>query len=632
MSGYTIQIPVLFDMSGDTLVFGEDVGADLIASHLQFTLDMTTDTDISLNANNFAHAIRVGDQDNTDAIFYGKAHQNSTHGSAEIDLLSNKIAEAITRGKLVHIPKTGNTSNSGIPMGGRALRNADGAVDPNAIFNIYAPKFFTSVAPIGDEQKLGDAMGRIACVHLVGHPLSASIFVDDTSIQTYLETPTANTFEACLVAGAPVTFNFYNQISEQLSKVLGGSLSPNPVAASGYPGEKVNDASGTSIPALKSVLEQLLAIPGRAKHMIESRDVSGERDPTDPHKDISGLTQTGPFPIISGDKLVIYIRPKIEFSADTVAQFQSTLQGWQIPGTPLVTPYVFTAGTAHTNGVDRNQVYNDSGHWSAGSNFLGKNAWGDGGGGGQTTWQTEYGGAGNYSHSPGYLEDGTYNTQGVGDQSTPTTLGGYAGEWTQVKMPEKYALTKVVITPLYHNPTVQNQRKNPTHFGLFGTNQDPANGQDWNVVKIWSGINSTNTWYVNNTDTPLTVLFDGTLHHYKYWRFVIKQRQVADLSNNTGITSVNMFGVKETQIAGNYSTQQPSQEAVDISGLVTNVVSEGTKVYNAFPGKDNSGDNAEENKWCWMGSATSDSLTLETTDELNTSTVDLHVWKITIQL
>ena len=93
-----------------------------------------------------------------------------------------------------------------------------------------------------------------------------------------------------------------------------------------------------------------------------------------------------------------------------------------------------------------------------------------------------------------------------------------------------------------------------------------------------------------------------------------------------------MFGVKETEIAGHYSTQQPSTEAVDISGLVTNVVSQGTKVYNAFPGKDFSGDKAEQNKWCWMGSAVSDSLTLETTDEFNTSTIDLHVWKITIQL
>ena len=77
MSGYTIQIPVLFDMSGDTLVFGEDATADLIKSHIQFSLDMTTDNDISLNAAHFSHAIRVGDQDDTENLFYGYAHHLS---------------------------------------------------------------------------------------------------------------------------------------------------------------------------------------------------------------------------------------------------------------------------------------------------------------------------------------------------------------------------------------------------------------------------------------------------------------------------------------------------------------------------------------------------------------------------
>ena len=622
MSGYTIQIPVLFDMSGDTLVFGEDsTGGDFITSHLDFTLDMRTNNDISLNAQHFRHAIRVGDQDETENLFYGNAHINSTHGSAEIDLLCNKIAEAITRGNLVHIPKQGNHSNSGIPMGGRSLRNATGAVDPNSVFNLYAPKYDTSIAPIGDEQKLGDAMGRVACVHLVGHPLSASIFVDDTSIQTYLETPSNKTFEACLVAGAPVTFNFYNSISEQLSKVLGGSLSDTPLEAGGQ-GSAVFDASGRSIPALKSVLEQLLTIPGRAKEMIESRDISAG--------DISGQTVTGPFPMISGDKLVMYIRPKLVFDTDTVAQFQSTLQGWKLPGTPLVKPYVFSAGTAHTNGINRNQVYNSSGHRSQGFNWMGKNAWGNGGSGGATSWQTEFNGV--HSTAPGYLEDGTYNTAGVGDQVTSTNIGNYAGEWSQVRMPEKYALTKLEIKPIYNNPTSTAQQINPSKFALFGSNDDPANGQPWNLIKQWSDINSTNTWYVDGVNTFITTNFDASIHQYKYWRFVINRRQVSDISMNTGIESINLTGVKSTEIALPYSVQQPSQEAVDISGLVTNVVSEGTKIYSAFPGKSGNGDNAEENKWCWMGSDTSDSLTLETTNETNTATLDLHVWKITISL
>jgi hypothetical protein len=71
---------------------------------------------------------------------------------------------------------------------------------------------------------------------------------------------------------------------------------------------------------------------------------------------------------------------------------------------------------------------------------------------------------------------------------------------------------------------------------------------------------------------------------------------------------------------------------VDISGLETNIISQGTTIYSAFPGKVIAGNNAEENKWCWMGSANADSLSLETTDESNTATLDLHVWKITILL
>ena len=182
------------------------------------------------------------------------------------------------------------------------------------------------------------------------------------------------------------------------------------------------------------------------------------------------------------------------------------------------------------------------------------------------------------------------------------------------------------------SPNTNTTKINPTHFALLGTNEDPANGNDWNIIKTWTNINSINTWYYNNQDTDLTVNFDGTLHHYKYWRFVINKRQISDISMNTGIESVNMFGVKKTEIAGEYVDQQPSAEGVDISGLITNVVSQSTKVFNAFPGKDHPGVDAEENKWCWMGSGVSDSLTLETTDELNSSTIDLHVWKITISL
>ena len=212
-----IQIPVLFDMSGDSIVFGEEVTGDFVGSHLEFLLDMTTETNgISLTAADISSAIFIGDQDSGDNIFYS----GGTSGNIAVDNLCNRIAKAITRGKLVHIPKTGNSSNSGIPMGGR-LYVVDSAgqqqTPPNGK---YAEKYPHSVAPIGDEQMLGEAMARVASVHLMGTPLAAGILVDKNSVQTDLETASAQTFGSTA---------FYNALAVQLSKVLGGSKSSAPM-------------------------------------------------------------------------------------------------------------------------------------------------------------------------------------------------------------------------------------------------------------------------------------------------------------------------------------------------------------------------------------------------------------------
>ena len=218
MSSGTIQIPVLFDMSGDTIVFGEDTDGDFVSSHLDFVLDMTTEVnDISLNASDISAAIVIGDQDTGDNIFYA----GGSSGNVAVDELCNRIAKAITRGKLVHLPKSGNHSNSGIPMGGRAdLVDTNGINQGNNGFDKYAIKYQTSIAPIGDEQMLGEAMARVASIHLVGSPLSAGIFQSATSVQTDLETASSQTFGSTA---------FYNALAVQLSKVLGGSKSSSPM-------------------------------------------------------------------------------------------------------------------------------------------------------------------------------------------------------------------------------------------------------------------------------------------------------------------------------------------------------------------------------------------------------------------
>ena len=40
------------------------------------------------------------------------------------------------------------------------------------------------------------------------------------------------------------------------------------------------------------------------------------------------------------------------------------------------------------------------------------------------------------------------------------------------------------------------------------------------------------------------------------------------------------------------------------------------------------GPEAEPSKWGWMGSANSDSFTLDSTDFIDPRTIDLHIWKI----
>ena len=217
MSTGTIQIPVLFDMSGGSVVYGEDAtGSDFVESHLQFLLDMTTEANgISLNASDISSSILIGDHDTGDNIFF-----DGDSNGIGIDNLCNRIAKTITRGKLVHVPSLGNFSNSGIPIGGeKYLYNHLGQIqDPGT----YTKKYTTSIAPIGDEQMLGQAMTRVASVHLIGDPLGSAAFEDSTTVQTDLETASSQTFNQGNTA-------FYNALAVQLSKVLGGSKSSTPM-------------------------------------------------------------------------------------------------------------------------------------------------------------------------------------------------------------------------------------------------------------------------------------------------------------------------------------------------------------------------------------------------------------------
>jgi len=109
----------------------------------------------------------------------------------------------------------------------------------------------------------------------------------------------------------------------------------------------------------------------------------------------------------------------------------------------------------------------------------------------------------------------------------------------------------------------------------------------------------------------------------QYWRFIV--------SSVYGTT--DHVSIKELEIMGSddYSGSGDSG-GIDLSGIQTNIVATAENIEDAFPGKATTGAEPEINKWCWMGSTYSDSLTLETTDVTDIRTLDLHIWKITITL
>ena len=629
----TLQVPVLFDMSGDTIIFGEAAGSDFVSSHLDFTLDMTTETnDISFNASDLSGSILVGDHETSDGIFYSSDLSGVTTGISAVDRLCDRISKAITRGKLVHTPKTGNTSNSGIPMGGRALRNASGVVDGNVANNIYSPKYSTSIAPIGDEQMLGEAMGRVACVHLVGHPLSAAMFSDPTQIQVDVETDADQTYTH---DGAST--NFYNALSVQLSKVLGGSKATNPL----NPGKdnnsgSIRDASGISNIALKSVYEQLMNVPGRSQ-IMETLDITGQpiNEP---------FCTTGGFPVIPGDKLVLFIRPKIQFASQTEAVESTVLQAFP---NRMTLKNGITAYNVGTPATITGQNYSESGVYSAVFGTAGNANINPAFDGSATQTGSETGVL--EDDGWGWLSPKTYADEYdkgdyIGSVQTTLAQGGVvAGEWIQVDVGQQVGITEFTIVP--HNKAGNKNSiggRSPYQFRLLKSN----NGVTWKICdRLTVGTSNTDTseWATSNEIDAQKKNKTFNLPNPevgRYFRLVVEkiyQKTIGNGGNIDGACAIQELVLTGAKYPADFDTHSdkaaPTEAALfDIDGVGTNVAALAADIQTVFPGNALSGTKSEENKWGWMGSANSDSVTLETTDENDVRTCDLHIWKITITM
>ena len=116
----------------------------------------------------------------------------------------------------------------------------------------------------------------------------------------------------------------------------------------------------------------------------------------------------------------------------------------------------------------------------------------------------------------------------------------------------------------------------------------------------------------------------NTYQHFtlRYFKFTISE---PPSSGETPITTT----YPTSTLTNGYPT---TGSILDISGLETNITKLSSTFPALFPGNATSGPEAEAQKFGWVGSANADSLSLETTDETDTRTMDLHIWKITITL
>ena len=624
MTTATVQLPVLFDVSGTATVFGESATtADFITPHLNFTLDMTTEAnDISLNAAHIQNAIAVGDHEISDTIYYA---QDLTAGS--VDLLANRIAKAITRGKLVHVaPITGDHSDGGIPMGGRPLVAANGLVDANtAGNNLYALKYRTSIAPVNDEQMMGEAMARVAAVHLVGHPLAQAVFKNESTIQSDLETAAGSTFTS---GGANV--NFYNTFATQLSKVLGGALCSSPLKTaildpSGQVGQAIFE--GSALVDAKDADSQgsIVAVPDVSYNAASTKALySGDIADT-PNKplyvhDLSAASFVGNPNVRS---MTFWLRTSAIDASLNVADNQTIFHAATLPGPKLVKLRMRDA----TKDNNRIAVLDDN-----------------------ATTQIEKisinGVARTYTHAQ--------NTTGDDQHLTPAvTKALLAGKWNHFYVEFKDTFYPNEISWMADSSATRANSMLGSHvdeihyFGKalttteveamrnFRTSQLKSNGLELPAVKSMfeqlmnipgraldmdSAIEVTGLGAEGNRTTTVGMpIKTGD-------KIVVYIRPKVEFAfESVDITASNLLG-----FTGN-NLDVSNGSVKDISGLVTAGATAST-ISTVFPGRAAAGQSAEANTYGWMGSPNATMIGIESTNITAVNTMDQHIWKIEITL
>ena len=512
-------------------------------------------------------------------------------------------------------------------MGGRPLVAANGLVDSvTAANNKYALKYRTSIAPVNDEQMMGEAMARVAAVHLVGHPLAQAVFKNESTIQDDLETASSQTFSS---SGSNV--NFYNTFATQLSKVLGGALAATPlknsfidpsgqVGQALFEGDALVDAEDAATTAAS--VGTIVAVPdvsyniGSTKALYAGDVANTPNGPLYIH-DLSAASFDGKPNVRS---MTFWLRTSGVDASLNIADNQSIFHAVTKPDDKNVKLQLRDA----TSDDDRLATFDDHSstqlaavsvngvaravtHSQGNSSQLG-------------TALTKAEVSGKWNHIYVEFTDGIYpNTiSWMADKAATRTnsmLGAHLDEVHYFDKP----LTSSEIEAMRKFQTSQlksNGIELPAVKSMFEQLMNiPGRALDMDSAIEVDGLGS------EGARTSVV----GMPMHSGDTVVVYIRPKVEFAFESVDITAQNLLGFTGNNLDVSNGTVK------DISGLETAGATAST-ISSVFPGRANPGQAAEANTYGWMGSPNATMIGQESTNITAVNTMDQHIWKISITL
>jgi len=288
----TIQIPLIFDVSANGTVFGEDISGDAITSHIKLNVNATPSQSTAfINAmKNILYSDVAGgtsaENDASGVLFYKKvANPENAIGDAIKNLFFDTSLIKHTGSspsEMFGLVGTDADDNKlyGIPYGIRQVQDASSAISTADIYN----DMFID----GDGTEFYKILLRIASTHLMGHPFSQG-FIQENTIKTDLEN--------CDLSGQIGT---HFKISE-LKLATDASSTPF--------------ADGEQVSILQTIYEQLL--------ISNASDMSGQDMYNADICDNSVSAYPQPLVFRATNTVSLYVRPRLFLNMDISGGIQS---------------------------------------------------------------------------------------------------------------------------------------------------------------------------------------------------------------------------------------------------------------------------------------------------------------------